>query len=113
MAHCNTVLSQLLKIVGRHEFDKIAARHHEGQRLRKTSRWSQFVALTFAQLSGRQSLRDIEANLNAQKHLRYHLGAASITRSSLARLNQQQPAECYEALFYLLYQRCTALAPKH
>ncbi|MGR9117614.1 MAG: DUF4372 domain-containing protein, partial [Gammaproteobacteria bacterium] len=65
MAHCNTVLSQLLKIVGRHEFDKIAARHHEGQRLRKTSRWSQFVALAFAQLSGRQSLRDIEVNLNA------------------------------------------------
>lgn len=113
MPHCNTVLSQLLKIVGRHEFDKIAAHHHTGQRLRKTSRWSQFVALAFAQLSGRQSLRDIETNLHAQKHLRYHHGTASITRSSLARLNQQQPAGCYEALFYQLYQRCAVLAPKH
>jgi hypothetical protein len=39
MAHCNTILSQLLKMVGRHEFDKVASAHHEGQRLRKTSRW--------------------------------------------------------------------------
>jgi hypothetical protein len=68
MAHCNTILSQLLKIVGRHEFDKIAKVHHHGQRLRKTSRWAQFVALAFGQLSGRQSLRDIEANLYAQRH---------------------------------------------
>ena len=67
MAHCNTVLSQLLKIVGRHEFEKIASAHHQGQRLRKTSRWSQFVAMAFAQLTGRQSLRDIEANLHAQR----------------------------------------------
>ena len=35
MAHCNTVLSQMLKIVGRHEFDKIASEHHQGQKLRK------------------------------------------------------------------------------
>ena len=65
MAHCNTILPQLLKMVGRHEFEKIASTHHQGQRLRKTSRWPQFVALAFGQLSGRQSLRDIESNLQA------------------------------------------------
>lgn len=113
MSHCNTVLSQLLKMVGRHEFDKVASAHHEGQRLRKTNRWSQFVALVFGQLSGRQSLRDIESNLNAQRQYSYHLGGAPITRSSLARLNNQQPASCYETLFYKLYDRCAKHAPKH
>jgi hypothetical protein len=38
-------------MVSRHEFETIASTHHEGQKLRKTSRWSQFVALAFAQLS--------------------------------------------------------------
>ena len=90
MAHCNTVLSQLLKMVGRHEFEKIASNHHQGQKLRKTSRWSQFVALAFAQLTGRQSLRDIESNLNAQRQHAYHLGGTAVTRSSLARLNNRQ-----------------------
>ncbi|WP_411727831.1 IS4 family transposase [Methyloglobulus sp.] len=113
MPHCNTILSQLLKIVGRHEFEKIASAHHEGQRLRKTSRWSQFVALAFGQLGGRQSLRDIESNLNAQRQYSYHLGGTPITRSSLARLNSRQPASCYEALFYQLYNRCAKHAPQH
>lgn len=36
MAHCNTVFLQLLKTVGRHEFEAIASLHHQGQRLRKT-----------------------------------------------------------------------------
>ena len=113
MPHCNTILSQLLKMVGRHEFEKVASMHHQGQRLRKTSRWSQFVAMAFAQLSGRQSLRDIESNLNAQRQHSYHLGGMPITRSSLARLNNRQPASCYEALFYQLYTRCAQHAPKH
>jgi Transposase DDE domain/Domain of unknown function (DUF4372) len=113
MSHCNTVLSQLLKMVGKHEFEKIASTHHQGQKLRKTSRWSQFVALAFAQLTGRQSLRDIESNLNAQRQHAYHLGGAAVTRSSLARLNNRQPASCYETLFYKLYDRCAKQAPKH
>lgn len=91
MAHCNTVFLQLLKIVGRHEFEAIASLHHQGQRLRKTSRWAQCVAMVFAQLSGRQSLRDIETNLQAQRQHSYHLGSVPISRSSLARLNNQQP----------------------
>jgi putative transposase len=113
MSHCDTVLSQLLRIVGRHEFEKVAASHHQGQRLRKTTRWAQFVALAFGQLGGRHSLRDIESSLNAQRHCSYHLGGAPITRPSLARLNSRQPASCYEALFYRLYNRCATHAPKH
>jgi Domain of unknown function (DUF4372) len=69
--------------------------------------------LAFGQLGGRQSLRDIESNLHAQRQHAYHLGSAHITRSSLARLNNRQPASCYEALFYGLYNRCATQAPKH
>jgi len=113
MPHCNTVLSQLLKIVGRHEFEKVAASHHQGQRLRKTTRRAQFVALAFGQPSGRQGLRDIESSLNAQRQHGHHLGGTPTTRSSLARLNNRQPSACHEALFYQLYSRCDKQAPRH
>jgi hypothetical protein len=106
MAHTNTVFSQLLKLVPRHEFEKLANQHHKGQRLRKTNRWSQFVSLCLGQLSGRQSLRDIESNMKAQSQRLYHLGAKPIAKSSLSRLNEQQPADLYEALFSHLYARC-------
>ena len=74
MAHHNTVFSQLLKLVPRHEFETLANRHHEGRKLRKMTRWSQFVAMATAQLAGRSSLRDVVSNLSAQVAKLYHLG---------------------------------------
>lgn len=113
MAHNNTVFSQLLKLVPRHEFETLANQHHYGQTLRTTSRWSQFVSLCLGQLSGRQSLRDIESNMKAQSQRLYHLGAKPIAKSSLSRLNEQQPAELYEALFAQLYARCQQQTKGH
>lgn len=113
MAHHNTVFAQLLKLVPRHEFEGLAKQHHNGRRLRKMSRWSQFIALTLAQLSGRNSLRDIVSNLAAQSRKLYHLGSRTVSRSSLARVNEQQPAELYEALFNKLLARCQSMAPRH
>jgi len=113
LAHHNTVFSQLLKLVPRHRFEVLAKAHHIGRRFRKTSRWSQFVALAMGQLSGRHSLRDVVANAAAQASCWYHLGARRITRSTLARVNEQQPSEFYEALFGTLYQRCRSQAPGH
>jgi len=113
LAHYNTVFSQLLKLVSRHEFETLAKQHHEGQKLRKMSRWSQFVALSLAQLSGRSSLRDIVSNLSAQAARLYHLGAGNVTRSTLSRVNESQPYTLYEALFHKLLSRCHGVAPKH
>lgn len=113
MAHHNTIFAQLLKLVPRHDFEKLAIQHHAGQKLRKTSRWSQFVALTLGQLSGRHSLRDIESNMKAQSQRLYHLGTGAIARSSLARLNENQPHTLYEGLFATLYARCQNMLPGH
>ena len=113
MAHNNTVFTQLLKLVPRHEFETLAKRHHQGRKLRKMTRWSQFVALGLAQLSGRSSLRDIVSNLSAQRHKIYHLGVGNVSRSSLSRVNENQPYELYEGLFNKLLSRCQGLAPRH
>jgi len=113
LAHHNTVFAQLLKLVPRHQFEMLAKRHHVGRCFRKTSRWAQFVALATGQLASRRSLRDIVSNLKAQAASLYHLGVRCVTRSTLARINEQQPHAFYEALFGKLYTRCQSIAPGH
>jgi hypothetical protein len=113
LAHHNTVFAQLLKLVPRHQFETLAKSHHTGRRFRKTSRWSQFVALATGQLSGRRSLRDIVSNITAQRASLYHLGSGEVTRSTLARVNERQPYAFYEALFGKLYSQCHSIAPRH
>ena len=113
MSHNNTVFSQLLKLIPRHEFEKLAIEHHTGRAFRKASRWSQFVTMAMAQLSGRSSLRDIVENMSVQTHRLYHLGASKLSRTSLARINEEKPHELYQALFSKLLVRCQGYAPNH
>ena len=105
MSHNNTAFHQLLNPMSRHEFEGMAKQHHSGQKFRSATRWDQFIGMSMSQLSGRQSLRDIESNLAAQQDKLYHLGAKPIARSTLARLNESQPAKLYEAVFYKLLSR--------
>ena len=114
MAHHNTVFVQLLRFLPRHEFEAEARQHQRGQGLRVMSRWAQFVALGLAQLTGRQSLRDIVSNLSTQGRKLYHLGVGTtVSRSSLARVNAEQPYTLYETLFGRLLSRCQQCAPRH
>lgn len=113
MSHHNTAFHQLLKPLSRHEFEGLAKQHHSGQKLRSATRWDQFIGMSMSQLSGRQSLRDIQSNLEAQQQKLYHLGAKPIARSTLSRLNDQQPAELYESLFYKLLSRCKNQPSNH
>lgn len=113
MAHNNTVFSQLLRLIPRHEFESLAKQHHSGRQFRQASRWSQFVAMMMGQLSGRNSLRDMIDNLGAQAHRLYHLGSKKLSRSTLSRINNDKPYQLYEALFNKLLARCQNAAPSH
>lgn len=113
MSHHNTVFSQLLKLVPRHEFETLAKQHHSGRSFRTASRWSQFVSMAMGQLTGRAGLRDIVENMSAQLHRLYHLGSAKLSRSNLSRINEDKPYALYEALFGKLLHRCQGNAPGH
>jgi len=113
MPHNNTVLSQLLQMIPRHEFEKLANEVDGKVRSTALTRWSQFVALATGQLNSRQSLRDIESCLSAQSHLKYHLGIQSVSKSALGRANADRDAEFYLRLFEILYQCCSQQAPGH
>ena len=113
MSHHNTVIAQMLKLIPRHEFETLANHYHRGRSFRKASRWSQFVTMMIAQLSGRNSLRDIVENMTAQLHRLYHLGSVILSRTTLARINEDKPYQLYEALFGRLLSRCQGVTPGH
>ena len=105
MAYHPTVLSQLLQSVPRLEFEKLAQAHDGARRSDALSRWSQFIALAVGHLGQRHSLRDIEAALASDPKLHYHLGTATVSRSALARANENLTADFYRDLFGALYAR--------
>ncbi|MBY0474537.1 MAG: IS4 family transposase [Nitrosomonas sp.] len=113
MSHYNTIFSQILKFVPRHEFETLAKEHHSGRSFRTASRWSQFVTLAMAQLAGRKSLRDIVENISVQAHRLYHLGSMKLTRSNLSRINEDKPYTLHESLAGKLLSRCQAMTPGH
>jgi hypothetical protein len=113
MAHHNTILSQITTLFPRHEFERLAKIHHRGQKFRSCNRWSQFLVMMIAQLSGRKSLGDLMDNIKVQGVRLYHLGMKKISKAHLARFNEKQPHELYHELFSSLLDRCQRLSPGH
>ncbi len=84
-----TIFSQLISFLPDREFRRSVARYRGDSRLRGLSCWEQFLAMAFAQLTYRESLRDIEACLRALGAKRYHLGfRRMVARSTLADANE-------------------------
>ncbi len=83
------VLSQVLDLVHRQTLDRLALRYHAEDRVRHFGCRQQLICMVFAQLTWRESLRDIEACLNAKTETLYHLGFTKpIARATLAEANE-------------------------
>jgi hypothetical protein len=84
-----TVFSQLIGFLPDREFRRCVARYQGDAHLRDFSCWNQYLAMAFAQLTYRESLRDIEACLRSMGSKLYHLGFRSkVARSTLADANE-------------------------
>ena len=109
MAHCSTLMGQLLQLIPRHVFDHLVDTHAwQGPNPRKFTYWSHLVAMLFGQWSARKSLRDLVFSLKRQARKFYHLGFAAVPRSTLADANEQRPAVIFEKTYYKLYERVSA-----
>ena len=90
------VFSQLMDFLPRHEFDRCVARYQGNQRIRKFSCFDQFLCMAFAQLTYRESLRDIETCLHALHKKLYHAGfRGAIARSTFADANEHRDWRIY------------------
>ena len=84
-----TIFSQLIECLPNKEFQKCVARYHGDSHLRGFSCWDQLLAMSFAQLTYRESLRDIEACLRSMSGKLYHMGLrGKVARSTLADANE-------------------------
>src|SRR5574338_1593530 len=82
------VFAQIMKHLPLHTFRRIVVRYAGERKVKSFSCLDQFLCMAFAQLTFRESLRDIEACLRAQRSKLYHLGIrAAVARNTLANAN--------------------------
>jgi len=91
-----TVFSQVIDFVPRHTFRRRVERYRGDYGVRRFRCWQQFLAMLFAQLTYRESLRDIEACLAAAPEKIYHMGfTGPVARSTLADANERRDWRIY------------------
>jgi len=91
-----TVFSQIMDFIPMHEFRKCVKRYDGNYKVQSFSCWSQFLCMAFAQLTYRESLRDIESCLNSMQKKLYHMGfRGKISRSTLADANENRDWRIY------------------
>ena len=84
-----TIFAQLMDFLPWTEFRRCVERYRGNYKVQSFSCWDQFLCLAFAQLTGRESLRDIEACLRSQQSKLSHLGfRGRISRNTLAHANE-------------------------
>lgn len=89
MNHGQTVFAQLINHLSHDEFRGCVNRYDGNRGVRSFSCWNQFLAMAFAQLTFRESLREIEDSLGALQSKLYHMGFHSaVKRSTLADANE-------------------------
>ena len=91
-----TIFSQVMDFVPSHEFKKCVERYRGSYKVQNFSCWDHFLCMAFAQLTYRESLRDIESCLNAHRSKLFNLGFRSnITRSTLSYANNTRDWRIY------------------
>jgi Domain of unknown function (DUF4372)/Transposase DDE domain len=91
-----SIFSQLMAFLPSYEFHKCVRRYQGHYKIKRFSCWDQFLTMAFAQLTYRESLRDIQACLRATGSKLYHLGIRSqVSRNTLANANQVRDWRIY------------------
>lgn len=99
MRHHNSVLHDLVKRVPWATFERLVVAHKADHRIRRLSTKHQFLALLYGQLAGAVSLRDVECGLRSHAGRLYHVGGATVARSTLADANSTRPSAVFSELF--------------
>jgi len=104
---------QLQTLVPRHEFEKVVKSVMGNRYVKYFTCWQQFIVMLFAQVSGKDSLRDIQSTFCAHTDKLYHLGLTTVKRSTLADANAKRDYRVFEQLFYKIMDHCKTVTPSH
>jgi len=90
------VFSQVMDCMSIYEFHKCVERYHGNYKVQSFSCLDQFLSMAFAQLTWRESLRDIEVCLRSMRSKLYHIGIrGNIARSTIATANENRDWRIY------------------
>lgn len=105
-----TIFAQLMDFLPIYEFHQCVQRYHGHYKMKSFSCWDQFLCMAFAQLTYRESLRDIEACLRSAQRKLYHMGIrGKVSRNTLAHANQVRDWRIYEEFAQILITRARRL----
>lgn len=105
-----TVFSQLMDYLPIDKFRQCVDRYKGNYKVKKFSCWDHFLSMSFAQLTYRESLRDIETCLRAMQPKLYHMGIRSkVSRSTLADANEQRDWRIYADFAQILIAQAREL----
>jgi hypothetical protein len=105
-----SVFSQVFSFIDYEVFRRSVRKYDGDKGVRRLSCWEQFLALAFAQLTHRESLRDIEVSLNANRRHLYHSGFRSLVKkSTLADANESRDWRIFAEFGHELIRQAQAL----
>ncbi len=105
-----TVFSQLLDFLPKKQFDKCVRRYRGNYKTRTFSCFNQYLCMAFAQITYRQSLRDIETCLRAMQPKLYHCGIrGNVSRTTLAKANENRDWKIYADFAQILINKARTL----
>jgi hypothetical protein len=105
-----SIFSQLTDFLPWTQFQECVARYQGDYKLKSFSCWDQFLCMAFAQLTYRESLRDIEACLRANQTKLYHKGIRGrVSRNTLANANSVRDWRIYADFAHLLIKQAREL----
>ncbi len=91
-----TVFSQVMDYLPMHDFRRCVNRYRGNYQVKSFSCWDQYLCMAFAQLTYRESLRDIETCLRSIPNKLYHMGfRGKVSRSTLAEANESRDWRIY------------------
>jgi hypothetical protein len=98
-----TIFNQLIDFLPKRDFYRLVEKHNGNRYVKSFSCWDQFLIMLFAQLTFRNSLRDVVICLNAITEKTYHLGIkGKVSRSTLAEANEKRDWRIFQDFGYIL-----------
>ena len=105
-----TIFSQLTDFLPQREFRKCVERYRGNHKIQTFTCWDQFLCMAFAQLTYRESLRDIQACLRVSGRKLYHMGIrGKVSRNTLANANKVRDWRIYADFAQVLIKEARAL----
>ena len=105
-----TVFSQLIEFLPHYEFQKCVKRYRGSRKVKKLSCWDQYLSMFFAQLTHRESLRDIETCLATMQNKLYHMGIRhGPRRNTLANANENRDWRIFADFAQILIHKARSL----